>query len=118
MVVIYAITAPLALRGIHRTSSEGPGDATLIPGTRVMFFAPDSVLENGLYSEWITARPEDFWLIPERLDNATAGGAPIAHLTAQITHMQAGHPLLVLRETARCCAHSGVVEKAKVTLTL
>jgi NADPH:quinone reductase len=42
------------------------------------------------YGEWIAVRPEDLCLIPENLDDATAGGVPIAYLTAQITLMQAG----------------------------
>jgi NADPH2:quinone reductase len=55
-----------------------------------MFFGPYGIFEDGTYSEWIAARPEDLCLIPESLDDATAGGAPIAYLTAQITLMQAG----------------------------
>ena len=55
-----------------------------------MFFGPYGVFENGTYSEWVPARSEDLCLIPDNLDDATAGGAPIAYLTAQVTLMQAG----------------------------
>jgi len=55
-----------------------------------MFFGPYGVSENGTYSESIAVRREDLFLIPDNLDDATAGGMPVAYLTAQITLMQAG----------------------------
>jgi NADPH:quinone reductase-like Zn-dependent oxidoreductase len=82
--------APLILGNEGAGIVEDPGDSSFPVGARVMFFGPYGVFEDGTYSEWIAARPEDLCLIPESLDDATAGGAPIAYLTAQITLMQAG----------------------------
>jgi NADPH:quinone reductase-like Zn-dependent oxidoreductase len=55
-----------------------------------MFAGPYGVSEDGTYSEWITVRGEDLCLIPENIDDATAGGIPVAYLTAQIALTQAG----------------------------
>jgi NADPH2:quinone reductase len=55
-----------------------------------MFCGPYGVSEDGTYSEWIAVRDEDLCLIPDNIDDATAGGAPVAYLTAQITLTQAG----------------------------
>jgi NADPH2:quinone reductase len=54
-----------------------------------MFFGPYGVLEDGAYGEWIAARPEDLCLIPESLDDATAGWRPdsLSHSTG---HTHAG----------------------------
>lgn len=82
--------APLILGNEGAGIVEDPGDSSFAAGTRVMFFGPYGVLEDGTYSEWIAVRPEDLCLIPESLDDVTAGGAPIAYLTAQITLKQAG----------------------------
>jgi NADPH2:quinone reductase len=82
--------APLILGNEGAGIVEEPGDSGFAVGARVMFFGPYGALENGTYSEWIAARPEDLCLIPESLDDATAGGAPVAYLTAQTTLMKAG----------------------------
>jgi NADPH2:quinone reductase len=84
------VKAPLILGNEGAGIVEDSGDSSFPVGTRVMFFGPYGVSEDGTYSEWIAARPDDLCLIPEGLDDATAGGAPIAYLTAQITLMQAG----------------------------
>jgi NADPH2:quinone reductase len=55
-----------------------------------MFAGPYGVFEDGTYSEWIAVRGEDLCLIPHNIDDATAGGIPVAYLTAQITLTQAG----------------------------
>jgi len=55
-----------------------------------MFAGPYGVSEDGAYSEWIAVRGEDLCLIPDTIDDATAGGMPVAYLTAQITLTQAG----------------------------
>jgi NADPH2:quinone reductase len=55
-----------------------------------MFAGPYGVSEDGTYGEWIAARDEDLCLIPDKIDDATAGGLPVAYLTAQITLTQAG----------------------------
>jgi len=38
-----------------------------------MFFGPYGVSENGTYSESIAVRREDLCLIPDNIDDATAG---------------------------------------------
>jgi len=55
-----------------------------------MFTGPYGVSEDGTYAEWIAARAEDLCPIPDRIDDVTAGGLPVAYLTAQITLTQAG----------------------------
>jgi len=55
-----------------------------------MFTGPYGVAEDGTYSEWIAVRDEDLCVIPDTIDDATAGGMPVAYLTAQITLTQAG----------------------------
>jgi NADPH2:quinone reductase len=55
-----------------------------------MFAGPYGVAEDGTYSEWITVRDEDLCIIPDTIDEATAGGMPVAYLTAEITLTQAG----------------------------
>src|SRR3989441_12324707 len=55
-----------------------------------MFAGPYGVAEDGTYSEWIAVRDEDLCIIPDTIDEATAGGMPVAYLTAQITLAQAG----------------------------
>jgi len=82
--------APLILGNEGAGIVEDPGDSSFAVGARVMFFGTYGVFEDGTYSEWIAARPEDLCLIPESLDDAIAGGAPIAYLTAQVTLLQAG----------------------------
>src|SRR3989442_15550727 len=55
-----------------------------------MWAGPYGDAANDTYSEWITVRAEDLSLIPDNIDEATAGGMPVAYLTAQITLTQAG----------------------------
>src|SRR2546427_12428764 len=82
--------APLVL-GSERAGVVEEGGGTDFPvGTRVMFTGPYGVFEDGTYSEWLAVRSEDLCLIPDNIDDATAGGMPVAYLTAQITLMQAG----------------------------
>ena len=83
-------TAPLILGNEGAGVVEDPADSSFRVGARVMFAGPYGVSEDGTYSEWITVRGEDLCLIPENIDDATAGGIPVAYLTAQITLTQAG----------------------------
>jgi NADPH2:quinone reductase len=83
-------TAPLILGNEGAGVVEDPGDSSFPVGARVMFTGPYGVFEDGTYSEWIAARGEDLCLIPDNIDDATAGGIPVAYLTAQITLTQAG----------------------------
>ncbi len=83
-------TAPLVLGNEGAGVVEHPGDSSFPVGARVMFTGPYGVSEDGTYSEWIAVRDEDLCLIPDNIDDATAGGVPVAYLTAQITLTQAG----------------------------
>ena len=82
--------APLILGNEGAGVVEDPGDSSFQVGTRVMFCGSYGVSEDGAYAEWIAARGEDLCPIPEAIDDATAGGLPVAYLTAQITLTQAG----------------------------
>lgn len=82
--------APLILGNEGAGVVEDPGGSSFPVGARVMFFGPYGVSEDGAYSEWIAPRPEDLCPIPESLDDATAGGVPVAYFTAQAALMQAG----------------------------
>jgi NADPH:quinone reductase len=83
-------TAPLILGNEGAGVVEDPGDSGLSAGARVMFTGPYGVAEDGTYSEWIAVREEDLCIIPDTIDDAIAGGMPVAYLTAQITLTQAG----------------------------
>src|ERR1700730_4706889 len=83
-------TAPLILGNEGAGVVENPGDSSYPSGARVMFTGPYGVFEDGTYSEWIAVRGEDLCLIPDNIDDATAGSMPVAYLTAQITLTQAG----------------------------
>jgi NADPH2:quinone reductase len=83
-------TAPLILGNEGAGIVEDPGDSMLSKGARVMFTGSYGVTEDGTYGEWIAVREEDLCIIPDTVDDATAGGMPVAYLTAQITLTQAG----------------------------
>ena len=87
----YARAAPPLILGNEGAGVvEDPGNSSFPVGARVMFAGPYGVSEDGTYSEWIAVRGEDLCLIPDTVDDATAGGIPVAYLTAQITLTQAG----------------------------
>src|ERR1700722_4913221 len=81
---------PLVLGNEGAGVVEEGGGTDFPAGARVMFFGPYGAFEDGTYREWIAARSEDLCLIPESLEDRTAGGAPVAYLTAQTALMQAG----------------------------
>ena len=83
-------TAPLILGNEGAGVVEDPGDSVFSEGARVMFTGPYGVAGDGTYSEWIAVRDEDLCIIPDTIDDATAGGMPVAYLTAQITLTRAG----------------------------
>jgi NADPH:quinone reductase len=83
-------TAPVILGNEGAGVVVDPGISTFSPGDRVMFTGPYGVSENGTYCESIAVRSEDLCAIPDKIDDATAGGLPVAYLTAQITLTQAG----------------------------
>jgi len=83
-------TAPLVLGNEGAGVVVDPGHSPFSADARVMFTGSYGVLENGTYAEWIAVRSEDLCPIPDKIDDATAGGMPVAYLTAQITLTQAG----------------------------
>src|SRR5256712_5220518 len=83
-------TAPLVLGNEGAGVVHDPGDSALSVGARVMFTGPYGGFEDGTYSEWIAVRGEHLCPIPDKIDDATAGGIPVAFLTAQITLTQTG----------------------------
>src|SRR5258708_5106660 len=82
--------APLILGNEGAGVVEDPGHSAFPVGARVMFFGLYGVAEDGTYGEWIAVREEDLCPIPDNIDDATAGGIPVAYLTAQVTLTQAG----------------------------
>ena len=107
------VTAPLILGNEGAGVVEDPGDSSFSVGARVMFCGPYGVSEDGTYAEWIAARAEDLSPIPEAIDDATAGGLPVAYLTAQITLTQAG---FVPGKTVLAPAIGGAVGNAATQL--
>jgi NADPH:quinone reductase len=81
---------PLILGNEGAGVVEDPGDSAFPVGARVMFFGTYGVAEDGTYAEWIAVREEDLCLVPDNIDDAAAGGIPVAYLTAQIALTQAG----------------------------
>jgi len=55
-----------------------------------MFTGLYGVSENGTYSEWLAVRKENLCLIPDNIEVLSAGGVPVAYLTAQMTLTFAG----------------------------
>ena len=106
-------TAPLILGNEGAGVVEDPGDSSFSVGARVMFCGPYGVSEDGTYAERIAARAEDLSPIPEAIDDATAGGLPVAYLTAQITLTQAG---FVSGKTVLAPAIGGAVGNAATQL--
>jgi NADPH2:quinone reductase len=69
---------------------EEGGGTDFPAGSRVMFFGPYGVFEDGTYGEWIAAAKEDLCLIPDNVNDVSAAGIPVAYLTAQVALTRAG----------------------------
>ena len=82
--------APLVLGNEGVGIIEEAGDSGLAVGSRVMFTGPYGVRENGVWEEWLLARPEDLALAPDAIDDVVAASLPVPYLTAQITLTLAG----------------------------
>ena len=76
--------APLVLGSEGAGVVEDGGGTEFPAGSRVMFTGAYGVLEDGAYSEWLAVRKENLCLIPDGFDIVSAGGIPVAYLTAQI----------------------------------
>jgi NADPH:quinone reductase len=86
----HQLKAPLVLGNEGAGVVEEGGGTDFPVGSRVMFFGPYGVLENGTYSEWVAVRKEDLCLIPDNVDDVSAAGIPVAYLTAQVALTRAG----------------------------
>src|SRR3984957_18558730 len=82
--------APLVLGGEGAGVVEAGGGTDFPVGTRGMFTGSYGVSENGTYSEWLAARPEDLCSIPDNITDVAAAGVPVAYLTGQMTLRLAG----------------------------
>src|ERR1700678_3830105 len=81
---------PLVLGNEGAGVVEEGGGAEFPAGSRVMFWGAYGAFEDGTYREWIAVRKEDLCLIPDGVDDISAGGIPVAYLTAQVALTLAG----------------------------
>lgn len=86
----HGVKAPLVLGNEGAGVVEQGGGTDFPAGSRVMFFGPYGVFEDGTYSEWVAVAKEDLCLIPENIDDVSAAGIPVAYLTAQVALTRAG----------------------------
>jgi NADPH:quinone reductase len=86
----HGVKPPLVLGNEGAGVVEEGGGTDYPSGSRVMFFGPYGVFEDGTYSEWVAVAKEDLCLVPENLDDVSAGGIPVAYLTAQVALTRAG----------------------------
>ena len=86
----HGVKAPLVLGNEGAGVVELGGGTDFPAGSRVMFFGPYGVLEDGTYCEWVSVRKEHLCLIPENVDDVSAAGIPVAYLTAQVALTRAG----------------------------
>jgi len=82
--------APLVLGNEGAGVVEDGGEVDFPVGSRVMFFGAYGAFEDGTYSEWVAVRKEDLCLIPDKVDDVSAAGVPVAYLTAQVALTLAG----------------------------
>src|ERR1700692_2549247 len=81
---------PLVLGNEGAGVVEDGGGTDFPVGSRVMFWGTYGAFEDGAYSEWVAVRKEDLCLIPDRVDDVSAAGIPVAYLTAQVALTLAG----------------------------
>src|SRR6266849_1251426 len=82
--------APLVLGNEGAGETEEGGGTAFPVGSRVMFTGPYGVSEDGTYGEWLAVRKENLCSIPENIEDVSAGGVPVAYLTAQMALSLAG----------------------------
>src|SRR5712691_7277016 len=82
--------APLVLGNEGAGVVEDGGGTDFPVGSRVMFFGAYGAFEDGTDSEWVAVRKEDLCLIPDKVDDVSAAGIPVAYLTAQVALTRAG----------------------------
>ena len=81
---------PLVLGNEGAGVVEEGGGTDFPVGSRVMFWGVYGAFEDGTYREWIAVRKEDLCLLPDRIDDVSAAGIPVAYLTAQVALTLAG----------------------------
>jgi NADPH2:quinone reductase len=86
----HGVKAPLVLGNEGAGVVEQGGGTDFPAGSRVMFFGPYGVFEDGTYSEWVAVAKEDLCLVPDNVDDVSAAGIPVAYLTAQVALTLAG----------------------------
>jgi NADPH:quinone reductase len=86
----HGVKAPLVLGNEGAGVVEKGGGTDYPSGSRVMFFGPYGVFEDGTYAEWVAVRKEDLCLIPDNVDEVSAAGIPVTYLTAQVALTRAG----------------------------
>jgi NADPH2:quinone reductase len=86
----HGVKAPLVLGNEGAGVVENSGATDFPLGSRVMFFGPYGVFEDGTYSEWVAVGKEDLCLVPDNVDDVSAAGIPVAYLTAQVALTRAG----------------------------
>ena len=86
----HGVKAPLVLGNEGAGVVEKGGGTDYPSGSRVMFFGPYGVFEDGTYAEWVAVRKEDLCRIPDNVDDVSAAGIPVAYLTAQVALTRAG----------------------------
>jgi NADPH2:quinone reductase len=82
--------APLVLGSEGAGMVEDANGSEFSPGARVMFAGSYGVSEDGAWSEYLAVRRENIGLIPERVDDVSAAGVPVAYLTAYMALSLAG----------------------------
>src|ERR1700747_56644 len=68
----HGVEAPLVLGNEGTGVVENSEPTDLPPGSRVMFFGPYGVFEDGTYSEWVAVGKEDLCLVPDNVDDVSA----------------------------------------------
>src|SRR5277367_6478021 len=63
----HGVKAPLVLGNEGAGVVENSGARDFPPGSRVMFFGPYGVFEDGTYSEWVAVGKEDLCLVPDNV---------------------------------------------------
>src|ERR1700732_5121884 len=74
----HGMGAPLILGNEGAGVVEEGGGTDFPAGSRVMFWGVYGAFEDGTYCEWIAVRKEDLCLVPDNVDDASAGGIPVA----------------------------------------
>src|ERR1700688_2292842 len=86
----HTTKVPLVLGNEGAGVVEEGGGTDFPVGSRVMFWGAYGAFEDGTYSEWLAVRKQDLCRIPDNIDDVSAAGVPVAHLTAQVALTLAG----------------------------